>query len=77
MKARIDLVLTVIGPDRPGLVELVSRTVTRHQGNWESSRMARMAFATSSSVSLPRERTSERVAWSFSERDSNTQPEAT
>jgi glycine cleavage system regulatory protein len=42
-QARIDLVLTVIGPDRPGLVELVSRTVTGHKGNWESSRMARMA----------------------------------
>lgn len=41
--ARIDLVLTVIGPDRPGLVELLSKTVTGHQGNWESSRMARMA----------------------------------
>jgi len=42
-KARIDLVLTVIGLDRPGLVELLSKTVTGHQGNWESSRMARMA----------------------------------
>lgn len=41
--ARIDLVLTIIGPDRPGLVELVSTTVAGHQGNWESSRMARMA----------------------------------
>lgn len=41
--ARLDLVLTIIGPDRPGLVELVSKTVTAHQGNWESSRMARMA----------------------------------
>lgn len=56
-QARIDLVLTVIGPDRPGLVELVSRTVTRHQGNWESSRMARMAgrFAGILQVSVPGE----------------------
>jgi len=42
-QARIDLVLTVIGSDRPGLVELLSKTVTGHGGNWESSRMARMA----------------------------------
>jgi glycine cleavage system regulatory protein len=54
-QARIDLVLTVIGPDRPGLVELVSKTVTTHQGNWESSRMARMAgrFAGILQVSVP------------------------
>jgi glycine cleavage system regulatory protein len=41
----------------PGLVELVSRTVTRHQGNWESSRMARMAgrFAGILQVSVPGE----------------------
>jgi glycine cleavage system regulatory protein len=57
-QARIDLVLTVIGPDRPGLVELVSRTVTAHQGNWESSRMARMAgrFAGILQVSVPGEK---------------------
>ena len=55
--ARIDLVLTIIGPDRPGLVELVSRTVTAHQGNWESSRMARMAgrFAGILQVTVPAE----------------------
>ncbi len=53
--ARLDLVLTIIGPDRPGLVELVSKTVTAHQGNWESSRMARMAgrFAGILQVSVP------------------------
>jgi glycine cleavage system regulatory protein len=56
-QARIDLVLTVIGPDRPGLVELVSKTVSGHQGNWESSRMARMAgrFAGILQVSVPSE----------------------
>ncbi len=50
--------LTVIGPDRPGLVELVSKTVTAHQGNWESSRMARMAghFAGILQVSVPGEK---------------------
>lgn len=40
---RVDLVLTIIGQDRPGLVELVSRTVTAHGGNWEGSRMARLS----------------------------------
>lgn len=35
--------LTIIGLDRPGLVELLSTTVAGHEGNWEASRMARMA----------------------------------
>ena len=37
------LVLTVIGPDRPGLVESLSETLAVHDGNWEESRMARLA----------------------------------
>ncbi|MBI1367563.1 MAG: glycine cleavage system protein R [Planctomycetes bacterium] len=37
------LVLTLIGPDRPGLVEALSRTIAAHEGNWLESRMARMA----------------------------------
>jgi len=36
------LVLTVIGSDRPGLVELVSRIVASHGGNWLESRMSRL-----------------------------------
>jgi glycine cleavage system regulatory protein len=36
------LVLTLLGPDRPGLVELLSELVTRHRGNWVDSRMARL-----------------------------------
>jgi glycine cleavage system regulatory protein len=62
--ARIDLVLTIIGPDRPGLVELVSKTVAEHQGNWESSRMARMAgrFAGILQVSVPDEHADRLVA---------------
>jgi glycine cleavage system regulatory protein len=40
---RTSLVLTIIGPDRPGLVEAVSRTVAEHAGNWEESRMAQLA----------------------------------
>jgi glycine cleavage system regulatory protein len=62
--ARIDLVLTIIGPDRPGLVELVSKTVAENQGNWESSRMARMAgrFAGILQVSVPAEHADRLVA---------------
>jgi len=40
MKASI--VLTVIGPDRPGLVEALSETVAEHGGNWEEGRMAHL-----------------------------------
>jgi glycine cleavage system regulatory protein len=36
------LVLTVIGSDRPGLVELLSRIVAAHGGNWLESRMSRL-----------------------------------
>lgn len=39
----VSLVLTVIGPDRPGLVESVSEAIAHQQGNWLESRMARMA----------------------------------
>lgn len=34
------LVLTIIGPDRPGLVESLSRTLSEHEANWLESRMA-------------------------------------
>ena len=39
----IDLVLTLIGPDRPGIVDAVSKTVAAHGGNWLDSRMAHLA----------------------------------
>ena len=38
-----DLVLTLIGPDRPGLVEAVAEVVATHRGNWLESRMAHLA----------------------------------
>jgi glycine cleavage system regulatory protein len=38
-----DLVLTLIGPDRPGLVEAVAERVAAHGGNWLESRMAQLA----------------------------------
>ena len=37
------LVLTVIGLDRPGIVERVAQTVAEHGGNWVESRMAKLA----------------------------------
>jgi glycine cleavage system regulatory protein len=39
----IDLVLTLIGPDRPGLVEAVAHTVAQQGGNWLESRMIHLA----------------------------------
>jgi len=49
------LVLTVIGEDRPGLVESLSDTVASHDGNWLESRMAHLAgrFAGILRVSVP------------------------
>jgi len=39
----IDLVLTLIGPDHPGIVDSVSEVVAAHGGNWLESRMAHLA----------------------------------
>jgi glycine cleavage system regulatory protein len=52
-----DLVLTLIGPDRPGLVKAVADRVTAHGGNWLESRMARLAgqFAGILRVDVPPE----------------------
>ncbi len=36
------LVMTVIGADRPGLVESVADVIVRHGGNWLESRMSRL-----------------------------------
>ncbi|MBV0933981.1 glycine cleavage system protein R [Marinobacterium weihaiense] len=36
------LVLTVIGPDKPGLVGLLSHTIANHHGNWLESGMSRL-----------------------------------
>jgi glycine cleavage system regulatory protein len=55
------LVLTLIGPDRPGLVEVLSRTVADHGANWLESRMAHLAghFAGMVRVSVPAQRADE------------------
>lgn len=39
---QIPLVMTIIGPDRTGLVELVARCVAGHGGNWLESRLCRL-----------------------------------
>jgi glycine cleavage system regulatory protein len=38
-----DVVLTLIGPDRPGLVEAVAEIIVAHGGNWLESRMTHLA----------------------------------
>lgn len=55
------LVLTLIGNDRPGLVEDLARAVSEHGGSWESSRMARLGgcFAGILQVQVPDERAAE------------------
>jgi len=49
------LVIMVMGVDRPGIVERVAQLVSAHQGNWDDSRMVRLAghFAGVLSVTLP------------------------
>jgi len=54
-----DLVITLIGTDRPGLVEAVAATVAEHGGNWLEGRMAHLGgkFAGILRVSVAPERT--------------------
>ena len=55
---RTSLVLTVIGDDKPGIVEQVSDRILAAGANWEESRMARLAgkFAGILRVSVDAER---------------------
>ena len=48
--------MTIIGPDRTGLVESVARVVAEHGGNWLESRMSRLGgeFAGSCASNCPR-----------------------
>ena len=52
------LVLTVIGKDRPGLVEALADCIANHEGSWDESRMARLAghFAGVIQIHLPEDR---------------------
>jgi glycine cleavage system regulatory protein len=51
------LVMTIIGNDRPGLVESVAGVIAQHGGNWLESRMSRLGgqFAGILRVSVPTE----------------------
>jgi glycine cleavage system regulatory protein len=53
-----DVVLTLLGPDRPGLVELVAGVIAGHGGNWLESRMTRLGgkFAGILRAELPADR---------------------
>jgi glycine cleavage system regulatory protein len=57
------LVMTVIGADRPGLVQLVAATVADHGGNWLESRMCHLGgqFAGILRVEVATERADELV----------------
>jgi glycine cleavage system regulatory protein len=55
---QVPLVMTIIGPDRTGLVESVARVVADHGGNWLESRMSRLGgeFAGILRIELPVEK---------------------
>lgn len=57
---QVPLVLTVIGRDRPGLVEKVASVVASHGGNWLESRMCRLGgqFAGIVRIQIPGHRQS-------------------
>src|SRR5208337_4299217 len=55
---QVPLVMTIIGPDRTGLVESIARAVADHGGNWLESRMCRLGgeFAGILRIELPVEK---------------------
>ncbi|WP_372738292.1 glycine cleavage system protein R [Neptunomonas sp.] len=55
------LILTIIGPDRPGLVEHLSNTIAEHDGNWLESALSRLGgkFAGILVISVPDEKASD------------------
>ncbi|HSP60651.1 MAG TPA: ACT domain-containing protein [Ornithinimicrobium sp.] len=55
---RTQLVLTVVGDDRSGLVQALADVVDQHGGNWEESRLSELAgtFAGVVVVSVPADR---------------------
>ncbi len=58
------LVLSVIGEDRPGLVEELAQLIDRFEGSWDESRMARLAghFAGVVQIHLPDEQAAGLIA---------------
>jgi len=61
---QIPLVMTVIAPDRTGLVESIARAVAENGGNWLESRMCRLGgeFAGILRVEIPADKKSALVA---------------
>ncbi|HVU27981.1 MAG TPA: ACT domain-containing protein [Verrucomicrobiae bacterium] len=57
---QIPLVMTIIAPDRTGLVESIARTVAEHGGNWLESRFCKLGgeFAGILRVEIPAEKKS-------------------
>ena len=57
---QIPLVMTIISPDRTGLVESVARVVAEHGGNWLESRMCRLGgeFAGILRIEIPADKKS-------------------
>lgn len=53
---KLSLIVSVVGPDRPGLVQELSSVVTAAGGNWEGSRLTQLAgqFAGMVHVVLPK-----------------------
>jgi glycine cleavage system regulatory protein len=53
---QVPLVMTIIGRDRPGLVDLVSGLIAKHGGNWLESQMSRLGghFAGILRIEVPR-----------------------
>lgn len=61
---QIPLVMTVIGPDKTGLVESVASAVAGHGGNWLESRMCRLGgeFAGILRIEIPAEKKASLIA---------------
>jgi glycine cleavage system regulatory protein len=55
---QVPLVMTVIGRDRPGLVESIASIIADHSGNWLESRMCRLGgeFAGILRIHVPAEK---------------------
>lgn len=53
-----EMVMTIIGPDRPGIVELLARIINQHDGNWLESRMSHLGgqFAGILRIQVPESR---------------------
>jgi glycine cleavage system regulatory protein len=61
---QIPLVMTIISPDRTGLVESIARAVADHGGNWLESRLCRLGgeFAGILRVEIPADKKSDLLA---------------